>query len=597
MTRTLTMGHGPGAMPATRVIVVKTKSGSLEDRISPWATYVVKPPKIEGLAYYWVFWNPPQRHVFQHKKPEKPKSLRVYESHVGIASYEGKVATYAEFKDNILPRIKKLGKASYLNISLQVAPGYNAIQLMAIMEHVYYASFGYQVTNFYAASSRYGTPEELKALLDQAHSMGLTVLLDVVHSHASKNVLDGLNRFDGSDNCFFHEGGRGFHDLWDSRLFNYTNWEVLRFLLSNLRWYMEEYQFDGFRFDGVTSMMYHHHGMGFGFSGDYNEYFGMATDTEALVYLMLANHMLHELYPNVITVAEDVSGMPALCRPVHEGGTGFDYRLGMAIPDKWIKMLKESKDEDWNMEELVWTLINRRHMEKTIAYAESHDQALVGDKTIAFWLMDKEMYWFMSEASDHSPIIERGIALHKIIRLVTHGLGGEGYLNFMDYVNISGNEFGHPEWLDFPRLGNNESYHYARRQFHLADDELLKYKYLNRFDAAMNNLEEKYGWLHAHQAYVSCKHQDDKTIVFERGGLIFCFNFHPNKSFPDYRIGVWESGKYRIILDSDDKEFGGLGRLDHNTDYFTFNEGHNGRRYSLMVYLPCRTGFILARMD
>ncbi|GLD67396.1 1,4-alpha-glucan-branching enzyme [Lates japonicus] len=120
------------------------------------------------------------------------------------------------------------------------------------------------------------------------------------------------------------------------------SWEVLRFLLSNLRWWMEEYRFDGFRFDGITSMLYHHHGIGTGFSGDYSEYFGLQVDEDSLVYLMLANHILHTLYPDCITIAEDVSGMPALCRGVEEGGLGFDYRLAMAIPDKWIQQLLQT---------------------------------------------------------------------------------------------------------------------------------------------------------------------------------------------------------------------------------------------------------------
>jgi 1,4-alpha-glucan branching enzyme len=393
-------------------LVVLTKSAEMADRISPWATYVVQPPKSTGnTCYDHVLWNPPndQKYVFKNKKPVAPKNLKIYESHVGIASKEYKVATYREFADNVIPRIKK--------------QGYNAVQLMAVMEHAYYASFGYQVTSFYAVSSRYGTPEELKYLIDVAHDNGIYMLLDIVHSHASKNVLDGLNKFDGTDGCFFHSGGRGFHDLWDSRLFDFTQWEVLRFLLSNLCWYLDEYQFDGFRFDGVTSMLYHTHGMGHGFSGDYNEYFGLNTDTQSFNYLQLANYVIHKFYDNAITIAEDVSGMPALCRPVEEGGGGFDYRLGMAIPDMWIKILKEKSDDDWNMQDIVHTLTNRRWQEKTVAYAESHDQALVGDKTLAFWLMDKEMYDFMSKVSPLTGIIDRGLALHKMIRLITHSLG------------------------------------------------------------------------------------------------------------------------------------------------------------------------------
>uniref|UniRef100_F1MZP0 1,4-alpha-glucan branching enzyme n=2 Tax=Bos TaxID=9903 RepID=F1MZP0_BOVIN len=514
---------------------------------------------------------------FKHSKPKKPKGLRIYESHVGISSYEGKIASYKHFTCNVLPRIKDLG--------------YNCIQLMAIMEHAYYASFGYQITSFFAASSRYGTPEELKELVDTAHSMGITVLLDVVHSHASKNSEDGLNMFDGTESCYFHYGPRGTHLLWDSRLFAYASWEVLRFLLSNIRWWLEEYGFDGFRFDGVTSMLYHHHGIGENFSGDYHEYFGLQVDEDALTYIMLANHLVHTLYPDSITIAEDVSGMPALCSPISQGGGGFDYRLAMAIPDKWIQLLKEYKDEDWNMGNIVYTLTNRRYLEKCIAYAESHDQALVGDKTLAFWLMDAEMYTNMSVLTPFTPVIDRGIQLHKMIRLITHALGGEGYLNFM------GNEFGHPEWLDFPRKGNNESYHYARRQFHLTDDDLLRYKFLNNFDRDMNKLEERCGWLSAPQAHVSEKHEDNKIIAFERASLLFIFNFHPSKSYTDYRVGTTLPGKYKIVLDSDAAEYGGHKRLDHNTEFFSEPFEHNNCPCSLLVYIPNRVALILRNVD
>lgn len=360
----------------------------------------------------------------------------------------------------------------------------------------------------------------------------------------------------------------------------------MRFLLSNLRFYLDEYHFDGFRFDGVTSMLYHHHGMGTGFSGGYPEYFGDDVDQDAVVYLMLANDVLHSFFPDVITVAEDVSGMPALCRPSLEGGVGFDYRLGMAIPDMWIKMLKELRDDDWDMGHIVHTLTNRRHREKTIAYAESHDQALVGDKTLAFWLMDAEMYTNMSDLTQRTPIIDRGLALHKMIRFITHGLGGEAYLNF------EGNEFGHPEWLDFPRAGNNNSFHYCRRQWGLVDDPLLRYRYLNAFDRAMQTTESRYNWLSSPQAWTSLKHENDKVIVFERAGLVWAFNFHPTNSFSDYRIGTGIPGDYRVILTTDHPDFGGHDRIDHSVIYPTTQETWCGRNHYLQVYLPSRTAIV-----
>ncbi|XP_017469675.1 PREDICTED: 1,4-alpha-glucan-branching enzyme isoform X2 [Rhagoletis zephyria] len=559
-------------------VIIRNQAGQLLDRLSPWATYVRQPPKEanQGVNYKQYVWNPPpaERYFCKQPRPKRPKSLRIYECHVGIASQEPRVGSYLNFAENIIPRIKR--------------QGYNAIQVMAIMEHAYYASFGYQVTSFFAASSRFGTPEELKRMIDVAHEHGLYVLLDVVHSHASKNVQDGLNQFDGTNSCYFHDGARGEHALWDSRLFNYVEYEVLRFLLSNLRWWHDEYFFDGYRFDGVTSMLYHSRGIGEGFSGDYNEYFGLNVDTDALNYLALANYMLRTQNSEVITIAEDVSGMPTLCRPIEEGGIGFDYRLAMAIPDKWIELLKEHTDDTWNIGNLVHTLTNRRWKENTVAYAESHDQALVGDKTIAFWLMDKEMYTHMSTLSEPSLIVDRGIALHKMIRLITHSLGGEAYLNFM------GNEFGHPEWLDFPRKGNNDSYHYARRQWNLVDDPLLKYKFLNEFDRAMNELEERFGWLHSDPAYVSWKHEGDKVIAFERAGLVFVFNFHPTQSFTGYRVGTNWAGTYQAVLSSDDDLFGGHNRIDKNCKHFTRPEGYAGRENFFEVYTPSRTAVVYA---
>ncbi|XP_011501571.1 PREDICTED: 1,4-alpha-glucan-branching enzyme-like [Ceratosolen solmsi marchali] len=462
------------------IIIIIDGSGNMIKRLSPWATYVTQlNSDSDDTTYKQKFWYPmPEaRYKFKYPKPNKPKSLRIYECHVGIATQEPRIGTYLEFAKNVIPRIVK--------------QGYNTIQLMAIMEHAYYASFGYQVTSFFAPSSRFGTPEELKELIDIAHKNGIYVLLDIVHSHASKNTLDGLNMFDGTDSCYFHDRLEGEHPVWGTKLFNYAEYEVLRFLLSNLRWYIDEYRFDGYRFDGVTSMLYYSRNFENRCNDYYDNYFGLNVDVESVIYIMLANHILHLYYPEIITIAEDVSGIPGLCRPIDEGGFGFDYRLGMAIPDKWIKLLKEVKDENWNMGDIVWTLTNRRYMEKTVAYVESHDQALVGDKTIAFWLMDKKMYTHMSVLSPANYVINRGIALHNMITLITHSLGGEAYLNFI------GNEFGHPEWLDFPRKGNNNSYHYARRQWHLVDDENLKYKFMNKWNSAINALEEIYGWLHS----------------------------------------------------------------------------------------------------
>ncbi|GMM30972.1 1,4-alpha-glucan branching enzyme [Martiniozyma asiatica (nom. inval.)] len=563
-------------------IYLTLPSGEKIARLPAYIHRATQPPKeYNNPSYEARFWNPSTSYTFKNLRPKAPESLKIYEAHVGISTSEPKIGSYKEFTNNVLPIIKDLG--------------YNTVQLMSIMEHAYYASFGYQVTNFFAISSRFGTPEDLMELIDTAHGLGIRVLLDIVHSHASKNIEDGLNMFDGTDHCYFHSGGKGNHDQWDSRLFNYGNYETLRFLLSNLKYFLQEFKFDGFRFDGVTSMLYIHHGIGAGFSGDYREYlspFG-PIDKEALTYLMLANDLCQKYSElnncTITTIAEDVSGYPTLCRPRKDGGVGFNYRLAMSIPDMWIKLLKHSKDDDWDMAKISHTLSDRRYMEPCVSYCESHDQALVGDKTLAFWLMDAEMYTNMSILSPFTPIIDRGIQLHKMLRLITQALGGEAYLNF------EGNEFGHPEWLDFPREGNNESYHYARRQFNLIKDDLLRYKFLYAFDKAMNETETIFTWLNSNPAYVSLKNEVDKVIVFERNDKLFIFNFHPTNSYTDYRVGINKGGVYQIILNTDREDFGGHGRVDEVTSrFFTTDLEWNGRKNFLQVYLPARTALVLA---
>lgn len=526
----------------------------------------------QTLAYSGQYWNPPEPFAWQNEISERVGGLRVYEAHVGMAQEEGRVGTYPEFAERILPRIADLG--------------YNAVQLMAVMEHPYYGSFGYHVSNFYAPSSRFGTPEELKTLVDEAHRLGLRVVMDLVHSHSVKNVDEGLNRFDGTDYQYFHAGSRGEHVAWDSLCFDYSKYEALRFLLSNVRYWLQEFRFDGFRFDGVTSMIYLDHGLGHAFTS-YDDYFGANVDPDAVAYLMLANELAHAVKPQAITVAEDVSGMAGMARPVAEGGLGFDYRLAMGVPDYWIKLVKEKRDEDWPLEGLYHTLLNRRHGEKHLGYAESHDQALVGDKTLAFWLMDQEMYWGMGVQGANLQI-ERGIALHKMIRLLTFSLAGEGYLNFM------GNEFGHPEWVDFPREGNNWSYHYARRQWSLVDRPDLRYRQLNDFDRAMQQLDIEFGILEDPLIEQLAAHEDTRQLVYRRGPLVFAFNFHPTESYAGLRIPAPDAADYRMILDTGRPEFGGHGLVQTGVVYPVQNVEMYGRAQSIEVYLPARSAQVLA---
>ena len=514
-------------------------------------------------------WDPLNPYQMRHERPKRTDYPLIYEAHIGMSTEHRRVSTFTEFRLFVLPRIVDLG--------------YNTIQLMAVQEHPYYGSFGYQVANFFAVSSRFGTPDELKALIDAAHSMGIRVIMDIVHSHAVNNEEEGLSRFDGSYDQYFYPGDRGYHPLWGSRCFDYGKHEVLNFLLSNCKYWLEEFRFDGYRFDGITSMLYWDHGINKDFT-EYSLYYDGNQDESAITYLALANRVIHQVDPEAITIAEDMSGMPGVASPIEDGGMGFDYRMNMGTPDYWIKLLKEKRDEEWHVGDLFYELTNKREEEHTISYAESHDQALVGDKTIFFRLVDKAIYSSMG-VFDKNVIIDRGMSLHKMIRLVTIGTAADGYLNFM------GNEWGHPEWIDFPREGNGWSYDHARRLWSLVDDENLRFRFLNVFDKSMIQMVNDTRVFHWRPEPL-VRDNERQVLIFTRGDYLFVFNFNPEKSFPDYVFDA-PSGKYTMILNTDNRNFDGLGRIDEKIEHFTRYVSPG--RGQLSLYIPARTGFVLRR--
>jgi 1,4-alpha-glucan branching enzyme len=543
--------------------------GGFGERIPVWATRVVQDE--ETKLYAAQLWLPEKAYQWTNiDRTAKDEVPLIYEAHVGMATEKEGLGTFAEFTRDTLPRIKEAG--------------YNTIQLMAIQEHPYYGSFGYHVSSLFAPSSRFGTPDELKHLVDMAHGMGISVIMDLVHSHAVKNELEGIGLFDGSPHQFFHDNYRREHKAWDSLCFNYAKNEVLHLLLSNVKYWLEEFHFDGFRFDGVTSMIYLDHGLERSFT-EYRQYFDGGQDEDALTYLILANKLIKECTPHAISVAEEMSGYPGLAAPIEQGGIGFDYRLSMGTPDYWIKLIKDQKDEEWKVGNIFFELSNKRPEEKTISYAESHDQALVGDQTIIFRLVGADMYWAMSK-KDQSLKIDRGMAMHKLIRLVTICCAGNGYLNFM------GNEFGHPEWIDFPREGNNWSYQYARRQWSLVDNPELRYEQLNAFDKAMILLQKQHSFLNDEQTECLEANEGDQVLAIRRKDLLFVFNLNPSQSFTFYGISA-PAGKYRIVLNSDHSDFGGFNRIDESIDYFTRPEAQMSNRHRVHLYLPSRTAIVL----
>lgn len=543
------------------------------DRIPAYATRVVQDEATKDFAaQFWI----PQPFDWSGDTFDAARngSLLIYEAHVGMAQEKEGVGSYTEFTKKILPVIKK--------------GGYNAVQLMAVAEHPYYGSFGYHVSSFFAPSSRFGTPEELKALIRRAHELGLAVIMDLVHAHYVKNLNEGINELDGSDHLYSLPGQAGDQPYWDSKTFDYGRGEVQHFLLSNVKYWLDEYHFDGYRFDGVTSMIYHHHG--YTEFDSRERFFDEGVNRDALTYLTLANRLIHDFRSSAVSIAEDVSGMPGMCIPTVDGGVGFDYRLGMAIPDFWIKELKEIPDQEWNIWEMWSVMTNRLPGVKTVAYAESHDQALVGDKTIAFRLMDKEMYYSMDRNSQNL-VIDRGMALHKMIRLMTISTGGQAYLNFM------GNEFGHPEWIDFPREGNGWSYAHARRQWSLARNGLLRYAWLGDFDRQMIRLVKRYNVLGGGYPYNLLMDEHNKTMVFSHGNLLFVFNWHPTASLPDYELPVGAPGRYVPLLSTDERRFGGQERASMQSVHFSFPSGtvEGVTQHRIRIYNTSRTATVYLR--
>ena len=549
-------------------------NGGCGERIPEWATRVVQDAQT-GIFNAQV-WDPQTPYLFKTKN-FKPATdpLLIYECHIGMAQQEEKVGTYNEFREKILPRVAKAG--------------YNCIQVMAIQEHPYYGSFGYHVSNFFAASSRFGTPDELKELIDAAHALGIAVIMDIVHSHSVKNEVEGLANFAGDPNQYFYPGARREHPAWDSLCFDYGKNEVIHFLLSNCKYWLEEYSFDGFRFDGVTSMLYFSHGLGEDFV-NYADYYNGHQDDNAICYLTLANDLIHQVKVNAITIAEDVSGMPGIAAKIEDGGYGFDYRMAMNIPDYWIRTIKDKNDEDWKPSGIFWEVTNRRKNEKTISYAESHDQALVGDKTIIFRLIDADMYWHMQKG-DANYVVNRGIALHKMIRLITASTMNGGYLNFM------GNEFGHPEWIDFPREGNGWSCKYARRQWDLVDNKNLLYHVMADFDADMLKLLKGVKSFQTTPVQEIWHNDEDQVLAFQRKDLIFVFNFNPKKSFTDYGFLV-TPGKYMAVLNTDSPLYGGNGLTDDTVEHFTVADPLYAREKKewLKIYIPALTAVVLKKM-
>jgi 1,4-alpha-glucan branching enzyme len=537
-------------------------------RVPAFATWVEQDAV---LPSQWCarLWAPEKPYRFRHRRPAKAVFPRIYEAHVGMAqsalARQGQsVGSYRDFAADMLPRIRDAG--------------YTAVQLMGILEHPLYRSYGYQVSSYFAPSSRFGTPDEFRGLVDAAHGLSLMVILDIPHGHACANTEQGIAAYDGSRYLF-----SGEHNQWGTPSFDYAQEMTRRFLLSNCRYWLEEFRVDGFRFDAVGNMIYADHGVDDDFSHVGRCFYGgnglPRADENGELYLCLANALIRRIRPQALSIAEEFSGMPGLTCPPKEGGLGFDYRFAMGIPDYWEKCIESPRD----MGSLWYETTNHRPYDRTVSYVECHDQCINGHDAMIWRLIGKDMYDYMAVFTDNWNT-SRGLAFYRLMRLVTLCTADAGYLNFM------GDEFGHPEWLD------DESR--AHRQWHLAGRADLKYAGLAAWDRAQMTLVAGRLPDFQQQPLFRFIHEDDRILAFERGRLLFVFNFHELQAKTNLLFAV-TPGKYVERLSSDETAFAGKGNLCVGVppvEHFTRVLDHRHEQ-DVSLYLPPMTALVLHRED
>ena len=499
---------------------------------------------------------------------KQPEHLKVYELHIGLAASGPRIGTYLEVAHDVIHRVKYAG--------------YTAVQLMAVHEHPYYGSFGYHVSNPYGICSRFGTRQDFKYLVDNCHEVGLLVIIDLVHAHAVKNLSEGLGEFDGQDGYLFKTGQNALHPAWDSLVYDYENQATVSYLLSNARYWIEEYGIDGFRVDGVTSILYNDHGIGHtGFTD--NDYLGSNLNQSGLLYLVLLCKLAHELRPDFILIAEDVSGLPGLARPALLGGVGFDYRLQMGLPDFFESVAKDVMDDGISPSRIWHALVSRRFDERHIGYVESHDQAIVGGQSLIFRLLGPKMYTDM-HAETQSHDVHLAVAVVNVAKSIVFFLGGEAWMSFI------GNEFGHPDWVEFPTPDNDDCFEYAYRKWYLATDSALMYEKMAAFDRdLMHQRKIAVTW---DESYMTAPLLDDnrKLSVFHRDRVVLVCNTTTDVSYEDVWVPVPEQGNYRVILSTEEHRYGGYGRVNENMQYATI--AVDGNAY-IRLYVPSMSAIFM----
>ena len=528
---------------------ITSHSGEILEKADPFAFYAEVPPKTAS-----VVWEPSHTWTdqeWQQKKrnqADKPQPFSVYEMHFGSwrrkVEEDNRSLTYSEMKTELVRYIKDLG--------------FTHVEFLPLMEHPFYGSWGYQLTGYFAPSSRYGQPEQLMDLVDAFHHEGIGIILDWVPSHFPGDA-HGLFRFDGTHLYEHADPRKGFHPDWSSYIFNYGRNEVRSFLISNAMFWIDRYHIDGLRVDAVASMLYLDYSRKHG-EWIPNEY-GGRENLESVVFLKEFNEVMYANFPDVVTIAEESTAWPGVSRPTYLGGLGFGQKWMMGwMHDTLEYFKKDPVHRKYHQNDITFSIMYA--FTENFMLPLSHDEVVHGKGSLLGRMPGDEWGRFANLRTMFSYMFT-----HPGTKLLF--MGGE-------FGQSS--EWNHDKSLDWHLLEYNFHqgiYKIIKDLNHLYKNEPALYEF--GFDS------KGFEWL-------DYSDRESSVMLYMRKGwqkedtLVIACNLTPAVRH-DYRVGVPIKGTWKEIFNSDNSKYGGSGVLNQGL-MVTKPVKYHGKDYSFAITLP-----------
>ena len=528
---------------------IRTRDDVILTKADPFAFRFEQRPKTAAVVHDLdrYVWKDEKWMTEREKSSPLEKPMAVYEVHLGSwkrrEDEDNRWLTYREAEEELVPYVKTMG--------------YDYIELLPVSEHPFDGSWGYQVTGYYAVTSRFGTPEEFMSFVDRCHQEGIGVILDWVPAHFPKDSY-ALEYFDGT-HLYEHEDPRqGVHRDWDTLIFNYGRNEVKNFLVANALFWLDKYHIDGLRVDAVASMLYLDYSRN---EGDWvpNKY-GGRENLDAIDFIKNLNTKIYEHFPGVITIAEESTAWPGVTLPVHLGGLGFMFKWNMGwMHDMLTFISKDPVHRRYHMENLTFALLYAFH--ENFILPLSHDEVVHGKASLLSKMPGDDWQKFAN------------------LRLLLGYMYGEPGKKML----FMGSELG--QWKEWDHDQSLE-WHLLQYENHQKIQDYVRE--LNRIyhaEPAMHEIDfsvEGFEW-------IDFRDSDSSVISFIRRDknnkiLLFVFNFTPVPK-EDYRIGVPSEGFYREILNSDSVNFGGS-NTGLGGGVFSEKKQCHGRPFSVNLIIP-----------